>query len=444
MVPVFRVLSLAKMPIRSAIKKLLDVDAHFTGEQNTSDNFLAKEGNQVHAGLIYIEAAYGAAFAVITYVQGYYYQSWLNLALFLAAGLAFIIQKKGYPFASKLFNLLQVTVVLALMFYFPSTSSGQHINDSVLAFYIPVSVGTLIAFQGKERKYGFMLAVLILLVMLLLIFFDLHYKKENPAEESKFSYDLLYNIVGAALATFTEVAYILALNNRLNFSLIKANQELDNFVYIVSHDLRSPLLSSKGLLDLAKNKSAGNEQALRYIDLSSKSIGKLDETIREILDYSRNSRTVLTKERFDLKLLVKEIFDSLRFSTPAAFSFFEEYTGSTIVYADKARLHTVLRNIVGNSVKYSNKNSSHPFVRISFTGTSAGFTLVVTDNGEGIRPECIDHVFEMFYRGNSTAQGSGLGLYICKEILEKMGAAYTLESKEGEGTSFTINMPFSG
>jgi len=430
------------MPIRSKIDKLLDVDAHFTGEQNTRDSFLVREGNQVHAGLIYIEAVYGICFTIITYIQGYYYQNGLNLALFIAACIAFIIQHKGFPFVAKLFNLLQVTAVLALMFYFPSSATGMHVNDSVLAFYIPVSVGTLIAFQGKERKYGFILAALILLVMLGLILLDPHYQKEIPRSDEHFSYDLLYNIVGAGLATFTEVAYILALNNRLNFSLIKANQELDNFVYIVSHDLRSPLLSSKGLLELAKLKSGGDEQSLRYIDLSAKSISKLDETIREILDYSRNSRTALNPEHFDLKPMVKEIFDSLRFSTTADFHFQEEYTGNTSVYCDKHRLHTVLRNIIGNAVKYRKNEQTGSFVTVSFSGTSDGFTLRISDNGEGIRSESLSHVFEMFYRGTSTSQGTGLGLYICKEILEKMGAGYKLESREGTGTTFTISLPF--
>lgn len=429
------------MPIRSKIDKLLDVDAHFTGDQNTRDSFLVREGNQVHAGLIYIEAVYGICFTIITYIQGYYYQSGLNLALFIAACIAFIIQRKGFPFVAKLFNLLQVTAVLALMFYFPSSAAGAHVNDSVLAFYIPVSVGTLIAFQGKERKYGFILAALILVVMLGLILFDIHYTTDDRFEEALFSYDLLYNIIGAGLATFTEVAYILALNNRLNFSLIKANQELDNFVYIVSHDLRSPLLSSKGLLELAKLKSAGNDQAIRYIDLSEKSIGKLDDTIREILDYSRNSRTILKKEKFDLKPLVKEVYESLRFSAPAEFSFQEEYTGSSIIYSDRLRLHTVLRNIIGNSVKYMNKNSSQPFVRLSFIRSATDFSIIITDNGEGISNESLDHVFEMFYRGTSSAPGTGLGLYICKEILDKMGAEINLRSTPGSGTSFTFRLP---
>ena len=128
-------------------------------------------------------------------------------------------------------------------------------NDNVLAFYVPVLIGTLIAFQGKQKIYGQVLSAIVLLIIPILVLTDTHYHEHAIVEDLKgANYDMLFNIVGAAIATFAEVAYILALNNKLNSSLIKTNHELDNFIYIVSHDLRSPLLSTKGLIDLAKMK----------------------------------------------------------------------------------------------------------------------------------------------------------------------------------------------
>ncbi len=429
------------MQFFTSFKNLLNVDGLPSGPQNSRDNFLVREGNQVHKALIYIEAIYGFFFFFVTWFQGYYYQSALNAALFTFSSLAYIIQYKGYAFYSKIFNLSQLIIILALMFYFPASPYGEHINDSVLVFYIPVSVGTLIAFQGNERKYGYIFSGIILMIALTLILADLHYQHGEPAEKlTGVSFDLLYNIIGAAVATFTEVAYILALNNRLNESLTKANHELDNFVYIVSHDLRSPLMLTKGLLDISKLKVTEKEEVLKYLDLAGKSINNLDDIIKEILAYSRNSRTGLQHEEFDLKTIVREIKEGLEIKDNPSFSFLEEYNADTLLYSDKGRLHTILRNIITNAVKYRKKEQHDSFVKIVFGKTGNRFTITVTDNGQGIARESLDKVFDMFYRGTATAPGTGLGLYICKEMLEKMGAEYHLDSIEGQGTSFSFSL----
>jgi signal transduction histidine kinase len=429
------------MKFFTTFNKLLNVDDISAEQQNSRENFLVREGNQVHKALIYIQAFYGFTFIFITWYLGYYYQMALNAALFAFSCLAYLIQYKGYAFYSKLFNLSQIILIIGLMYYYPASNYGIHINDSVLVFYIPVSVGTLIAFQGKENKYGYILSGIILLVALFLIITDTHYLPEHQAPVlSDVSYDLLFNIIGAAVATFVEVAYILALNNRLNESLSKANHELDNFVYIVSHDLRSPLMLTKGLLDISKLKVGEKEEVLKYLDLAGKSINNLDDIIKEILAYSRNSRTGLQNEEFDLKAIIKDIKDGLEIKEGPLFSFVEEFNGDTRIYADKGRLHTILRNLITNAVKYRKKESPGAFVKLVFTKTINRFTITVSDNGQGIAQESMDKVFDMFYRATSVAPGTGLGLYICKEMLEKMGADFNIESVEGQGTRFTFSL----
>lgn len=432
------------MTLPTIFNKLLNVDEPTAGQSNTHDNFLVREGNLVHRSLIYIEMVFGLFFTFLTWYQGYNYQSVLNACLFVFSGIAWIIQYKGYPFQAKIFNLSQVITILALMFYFPSSPYGVHVNDSVLVFYIPVSVGTLIAFQGKERKYGYFFSGLILLVALTLILADLHFPTGNAETRlNGISYDLLYNIIGAAIATFTEVAYILAVNNRLNESLIKTNQELDNFVYIVSHDLRSPLMLTKGLLDLSKRKIDDKNEVLKYMDLAGKSINNLDDIIKEILTYSRNARTGLQQERFDLKTIVQEIKEGLDLKECPSFTLLEEYKNPTTINADKGRLHTILRNLITNSFKYRKKEISNPSVKIIFSRSDKQFTITIEDNGQGIAEESLGKVYDMFYRGTSSTSGTGLGLYICKEMLLKMGASFRLESTLGTGTrfSFTLREP---
>jgi signal transduction histidine kinase len=305
-------------------------------------------------------------------------------------------------------------------------------------------VGTLIAFQGKERKFGYIFSGIILLVALTLIMADLHYPSGLPVSRlTGISYDLLYNIVGAAIATFTEVAYILAVNNRLNESLIKTNQELDNFVYIVSHDLRSPLMLTKGLLDISKRKIEDKNEVLKYMDLAGKSINNLDDIIKEILTYSRNARTGLQHEQFDLKTIIQEIYEGLDSAECPEFTLLEDYKNPTIIITDKGRLHTILRNLITNSFKYRKKEITNPFVKIIYTRNEKQLTITIEDNGQGIAEESLGKVYDMFYRGTSSTSGTGLGLYICKEMLLKMGASFRLESSLGMGTrfSFTLREP---
>lgn len=428
------------MPFLRHVKNLLDVDAHFSNGYYSTDNILESKGDKVHSALLSIVGVFGILFTIISLLQGYHYQALLVFLCVLLGLVAWVIHIKGFTLVSKLVNFIQLITIIGLLFYFPSSTHGEHVNDSVLAFYVPVLIGTLIAFQGKQKIYGQVLAGIVLLIIPIMVLTDTHYHEHEIVEDFKgTNYDMLFNILGAAVATFTEVAYILALNNRLNSSLIKTNHELDNFIYIVSHDLRSPLLSTKGLIDLAKMKIGEREQVLNYLGLATKSINNLDEIIHEILTYSRNARTSLNEEHFDIKELVKEVFDGLRFAAGSQFRFQEEYVGDTSLYCDKSRLSTVLRNIIGNSVKYQRKDISTPEVCLRFENDQHKFVISITDNGEGIPAESQQKVFDMFYRGTSTGNGSGLGLYICKEMLDKMNARYTLSSKPGEGTCFTIS-----
>jgi len=429
------------MRFTAHLNKLLDIDAHFTDQQTGPVNILVSKGNQIHLALLMITASYGFIFTFVSYVQGFHYQAFFSFFCFVLSIIAWLINRTGRILFSKLVNLGQVIIIIGLMFYFPSAKSDIHANDSILSYYIPVSIGSVVAFQGKEKKYGYIYSFVILLIMSTLIVLDLHLPEHEPSNKIQgLNWDLLTNTVGASVATFGIIVYVIALNNRLNESLIKANNELDNFVYIVSHDLRSPLLSTSGLLELAKMRIDEKEQVLKYLGLAGRSISNLDDIIREILAYSRNSRTGLQAETFELKKMVRDIFDGLRYTASSDFSFLDEYQGNTFICCDKARLNTTLRNIISNAVKYRNKKISDPYVKVLFKESGSRFQIQVTDNGEGIPGSSLDKVFDMFYRGTASAQGTGLGLYICKEILNKMNAEFSIDSVEGIGTTFSISL----
>jgi PAS domain S-box-containing protein len=226
-----------------------------------------------------------------------------------------------------------------------------------------------------------------------------------------------------------------------NLELNKINGELDNFVYRVSHDLRAPLLSIKGILSLLFHTEKFNKDVTEYLNLIQNSILRLDETIQEILEYSRNARLEVRLETFNVAEMVQEIFEDLKYTSLNEIIFSLEIEGSSFVETDKSRLNTVLKNIIGNSAKYKKVNADDCYVTLSVKRLEQFMEITVSDNGEGISEKSISRIFEMFYRGTSTSVGTGLGLYITKEILNKLHGTIAVTSELGAGTIVTINLP---
>ncbi len=226
-----------------------------------------------------------------------------------------------------------------------------------------------------------------------------------------------------------------------NEELKKINTELDNFVYSVSHDLRSPLLSIKGILELILKTNLLDEKITHYLNLAKTSTVRLDGTIQEILEYSKNARYELELEVFDVQEMVQQIYDDLKFTDNMAVNFEMDMQGSPIIYSDKKRTNTLLKNLIGNSVKYKRNNIDNSFVKFSINTTHDNIQMLVVDNGMGISELSIGKVFDMFYRGTKLSGGTGLGLYICKEIVNKLHGEISVKSQLNIGTTFEINIP---
>jgi len=226
-----------------------------------------------------------------------------------------------------------------------------------------------------------------------------------------------------------------------NEELKKINLELDNFVYSVSHDLRSPLLSIKGILAQVFRTGDLNEKATKYLKLAESSVNRLDSTIQEILEYSRNARLGLNVSAFNLEEMCQTIFDDLRFSTNEEFEFTFTANDSVFMQSDKSRVNALLKNIIGNAVKYRNPEITNSYAHVEFSGNESAYEIRVIDNGHGIPEKSLSRIFEMFYRASSSSVGTGLGLYICREIVNKLDGNIQVESEVEKGTSVLITIP---
>lgn len=229
-----------------------------------------------------------------------------------------------------------------------------------------------------------------------------------------------------------------------NKTLKKANQELDTFVYRVSHDLRSPLLAVIGLTQIARGnlEKSADKTALKVIDMIGDKVRHLDEIIVSILHYSRNSRLAPSPSRWDIKKLLNSILSNAQ-QAEKEIDVMINLNGTDEVYSDQMRWGLIINNLLNNAVKYSDSSKENSWVSFELTQNDDHYRMVIEDNGVGIPEKAQQRVFEMFYRNSSIADGSGLGLYIVDDAVKKLGGKITLASEEHVGTRVTISLPLN-
>ncbi len=228
-----------------------------------------------------------------------------------------------------------------------------------------------------------------------------------------------------------------------NEELVKINQELDSFVYSISHNLRAPLMSVLGLLNIAKMEDEEiNKPTSKYYALMERSILKLDDTLKEILDYSRNSRGEIHVEKINLATLFEESFERMRYMSGSSNIEKQIDLDDTFeFYSDPLRVTIVFNNLISNSIKYRDNGKAQSFIQIKAMTYESGVNIYYSDNGIGIEEEHLHRIFDMFFRATMQSEGAGLGLYILKETIEKIEGKINVSSKVGEGVSFMINLP---
>ncbi|MEJ7644619.1 MAG: ATP-binding protein [Chryseolinea sp.] len=229
-----------------------------------------------------------------------------------------------------------------------------------------------------------------------------------------------------------------------NEELKKLNRELDLFVYSTSHNLRAPLRSVLGLVNLSRHELADNNTSVlpQYFSMMEQSIAQLDDTLRLILDYSKSSRLDDESEVIEFEKLFDGIFSNLKFHNgPESILKVTTVHPGPVFGCNKMRLSLIVLNILSNAIKYYDPSKKQSFIKIEVFPSEEQAVIVIDDNGIGISTELQNRVFDMFYRATEKSDGSGLGLYIVKETLDRLGGSITLLSTPGAGTKFRITIP---
>ncbi len=226
-----------------------------------------------------------------------------------------------------------------------------------------------------------------------------------------------------------------------NEDLVKINAELDRFVYSASHDLRAPISSLLGLIEVARlEKDMIN--VLQLLELQKKSLLRMDHFISDIVDHSRNTRLQVIPEPVDFERMVASAFEQLQFMEKfGRIRIIITIEQDKVFYTSSTRVDIILNNLFSNAIKYADLRKEDPYLNVSIKFAENAAEIRISDNGEGITPEALPKIFDMFYRGSGSGSGSGLGLYIVKEAIQKLKGSISVKSEFGNGTEFFVSVP---
>ncbi|CAN5374420.1 hypothetical protein BH23BAC1_BH23BAC1_12530 [soil metagenome] len=222
--------------------------------------------------------------------------------------------------------------------------------------------------------------------------------------------------------------------------MIKANEELDSFVYVASHDLKAPISNIESLLDLIRKKIENklSEDEIHLFDLISTSIEKFNINLKDLgriisVEKDLEEDYILV----DIKSVVEDVTaDINEIIVESKACIIEDFKVEKIFYAQK-NLRSIIYNLLSNAIKYRSPERD-PEIYISTYEDKNDIVLKVKDNGLGLNMAQQEKMFSMFKRFHNHVEGSGVGLYLLKKIIDNTGGRIQLESSEGIGSEFTV------
>lgn len=414
------------------------------------DSFANNKRNLLGTRIALLSVVFASVHALIDLYHGYEKSFVFDCIIVSVLFACYVLSKLQFHLIAKIIGLLSMNLAFAVY------TSVAPKEVGLFMYYFPLMAASTALFGANEKslRYFFILLPFVLLLLLLIVDFNLIGNAELYNNSSS-NFFFTINVISSGIIMITCIDFMRRLNeaseNKLqllareikakNDDLEKANKELDSFLYSTSHDLRSPLASIKGLANVARFDTA-DKKIHSYFDMIIDRVNRLEHFIKDIIDYSKNARTEVENEPLDIKSLIDEVIDNLKYLEGAEkIQFRNKVDLDHLVAADKSRLNVVLTNLTANAIKYHDHRKADRWIAIKAANSGGTLKFAVSDNGTGISDEHQHKIFDMFYRGTLQSNGSGLGLYIVKQAIEKMQGSIKVESQAGEGTTFHVTVP---
>ncbi|MFD1001882.1 ATP-binding protein [Ohtaekwangia kribbensis] len=414
-----------------------------------------KEGQRKYKRVILLSqfAMFGTVVGVLhaleDLVDGLFFMPLMDFTMAVSIFICYLINENGRH------KLARIILLSFLNIFFFVYSSLAHHGLGIYMYYFAWVGLAAVVFEINENFYRFFFIGLSIVLTIVLFATDFNVFGKVTFEAIDLERSFIINFVSSITVLVFFIVFMVNMNeqseNKLislaseiktkNTELEKANRELDRFFYSASHDLKIPLMDIKGAINtaLAENK---NEEVLAYFEVLKERAQTLDNFLLDIIDYARNSQTGLRLEPVNIEVLVDDVIRNFAFTKDAdKIKFQTDVNCDYLIETDRVRLIVILNNIISNAIKYHSLEKRDPWVNIQAYYRERKLTLIVSDNGQGIDAELLPKIFDMFFRGTNQSKGSGLGLYIVKETVERMAGDISVQSDFGKGTIFTLTIP---
>jgi signal transduction histidine kinase len=240
--------------------------------------------------------------------------------------------------------------------------------------------------------------------------------------------------------SYEQLVEEMTLRKDIEEQLTSRNKELDTFVYKASHDLKGPLASLIGVTNIARL-DLSEPLANKYLEMINESAQKLNFILVNLLEVTKIKYVDIEIKPVHFKELVQQVIGEFTGMLQVEEILMDtQINQKQVFYSDPYLIATILHHLVDNAIQYRREHSNVRIL-VEINDTEEGVEILVKDNGQGIDRGVQSKVFDMFYRHNLQSKGSGLGLYICKNCVEKLDGHVHLTSESGQGTEIRIELP---
>jgi len=399
-------------------------------------DFLERKKTEVTNIIMFLSIPLMVYFIFINFTQERYGLFFLNMGIASIAGIVLLFHK--------LHLLLAGRLLISFGFIIFYTLGALLYRNGTENFFFFNLIITLVFFSNKKLIYTMAIVNCAIFIGIKLILDTNFFYSAVPKERVVFnaSWAIIASAIGLLFFKYQQIAYSNQIEQQ-NKELEKSNKTKEKLFSIIAHDLRSPIAQLKGTMDLVNNNYLPQEEFNKIAVGLTKQIAEVQDSLDDLLIWSQNQLQGINNapKSVCVKTTVETIKEQMAIQCTAKDIKLMNLADEVSVWIDPDQFKLVLRNIISNAIKFSYPSNS---IEIATTCNGGKVTITITDHGIGMGENALSKLFtNSFFTTKGTAQekGTGLGLQLCKEFLERANATISVTSKPGEGAVFYITIP---